>query len=164
MIREAMHVWGYSKRFWPTQQVIRSHSLMTIGKGYILSCMLFIFNMTSTSHLLRVLGVPYVLSHSVLSNSLHPYGLQPSRLLCPWNFPGKDTGVGFHSLLQGIFQTQGSNLGLLHCRQIPYHLSSPGKPIRGRDQDEFLWCLTVLPLLIFKSDLTKKAKSAQLHF
>ena len=35
------------------------------------------------------------------------------RLLCPWDFPGKDTGVGCHFLLQGIFPTQGSNLCLL---------------------------------------------------
>ena len=40
----------------------------------------------------------------------------PARLLCPWNFPGKDIGVGCHFLLQGIFPTQGSNPGLLHCR------------------------------------------------
>ena len=37
--------------------------------------------------------------------------------------PGKNTGVGCHSLIQGIFQTQGSNPGLPHCRQILYHLS-----------------------------------------
>ena len=37
---------------------------------------------------------------------------------CSWNFPGKNTGVGSHPLLQGIFPTQGSNLGLLHCMQI----------------------------------------------
>ena len=47
-------------------------------------------------------------------------GLQPARLLCPWNFPGKNTGVVSHSLLQGIFPTHGSNPGLLHCRQILY--------------------------------------------
>ena len=41
------------------------------------------------------------------------YGLQPIRLLCPWDFPGKNTGVGYHFLLQGIFPTQGSNPGLL---------------------------------------------------
>ena len=40
------------------------------------------------------------------------YGLYPARLLCPWNFPGKDTGVGCHALLQGIFSTQGLNLSL----------------------------------------------------
>ena len=45
-------------------------------------------------------------------------GLQSARLLGPWDFPGKNTGVGSHSLLQGIFPTQGSNPGLLHCRQI----------------------------------------------
>ena len=55
-------------------------------------------------------------SHSVVSDSLQPHGLWPSRLLCPWDSPGKDTGVGCHSLLQWIFPTQGSNLGLLHCR------------------------------------------------
>ena len=41
--------------------------------------------------------------------------------LCPWNSPGKSTGVGCHFLLQGIFPTQGLNLGLLHYRQILYH-------------------------------------------
>ena len=45
------------------------------------------------------------------------------RLLCPWNSPGKNTGVGSHSLLQGIFPTQRQNPGLLHQRQILYHLS-----------------------------------------
>ena len=48
-------------------------------------------------------------SCSVMSDSLWPRGL-----LCQWNSPGKNTGVGNHSLLQGIFLTQGSNLGLLH--------------------------------------------------
>ena len=46
-------------------------------------------------------------SRSVMSNSLLPNGLQPSRLLCPWDFPGRNTGVGYHSLLQGIFHTPG---------------------------------------------------------
>ena len=55
--------------------------------------------------------------------TLRPHGLQPIRLLCPWNSPGRNTGVGCHSLLQGIFPTQGQNLGLLHYRQILYCLS-----------------------------------------
>ena len=46
------------------------------------------------------------------SDSLQPHGLQPSRLLCPWDFPEKNTGVGTHFLLQGIFPTQGSNSNL----------------------------------------------------
>ena len=69
----------------------------------------------------RVLSV----SHSALHNSLGPHGL-----LCPWNSPGKNTGVGSHSLLQGIFPIQGSNPGLLHCRQILYHLSHQRKVLK----------------------------------
>ena len=68
------------------------------------------------------------LSHSVVSASLRPHGLYPARFLCPWNFPGKNTGVGSHSLLQEIFLTQGLNSGLLYCRQNLYHLSRQGNP------------------------------------
>ena len=53
-----------------------------------------------------------------VSDSLQPGGLQPARLLCPWHSPGKNTGVGCHSLLQRIFPTQRSNPDLLHFRQI----------------------------------------------
>ena len=48
-----------------------------------------------------------------MSDSLQPHGLQPTRLLCPWDFPGKNTGVGCHFPLGEIFLTQGSNLCLL---------------------------------------------------
>ena len=44
-------------------------------------------------------------------------------LLCPWNSPGENTGLGCHALVQGIFLIQGLNPGLLHCRWILYHLS-----------------------------------------
>ena len=76
-------------------------------------------------------GMLCVLSHSVMFNSLWPCGLQPVRLLCPWNSPGKNTGVGCHFLLQGIFLTQGSNpdlLCLLHGEVdslTVWHLGSP---------------------------------------
>ena len=49
-------------------------------------------------------------------------------LLHPWDFLGKSTGVGCHFLLQGIFLTQGLNLGLPHCRQMLYPLSHQGSP------------------------------------
>ena len=65
-------------------------------------------------------------SHSVMFDSLQPHG--PTRLLCPWNSPGKNVGVGSHFLLQGIFLTQGSNLGLQHCRQNLYRQSQQGSP------------------------------------
>ena len=67
-----------------------------------------------------------VLMCSVMSDSLWPHGLQPSRLLCTWNSPGKSTGVDCHTLLQGIFPTQGSNSGFGHCRRILYHLNHQG--------------------------------------
>ena len=57
-----------------------------------------------------------------------PYGLWPARLLHLWNSPGKNTGVGRYSLLQGISPAQGSNPGLQYCRQILYCLSHQESP------------------------------------
>ena len=54
--------------------------------------------------------------------------LQPQRLYRPGNSPGQNTRVGSFSFLQGIFPTQGSNPGLLHCRWILYQLSHKGSP------------------------------------
>ena len=65
-------------------------------------------------------------TQSVMSDSLWPHGLQSARLLCPLDSAGKNAGVGCHFLLQGISRTQESNLGLLPCRWILYHLSSQG--------------------------------------
>jgi len=62
-------------------------------------------------------------SRSVVSDSLRPHGLYS-----PWNCPVQNTGMGSLSLLQGIFLTQGSNPGLLHCRWILYQLSHKGSP------------------------------------
>ena len=64
-----------------------------------------------------------------LSSSSSSSRLWPTRLLCPWNSPGKNTGMGSHALLQGIFLMEGSNPGLLYCRQILYCLSHQGSPI-----------------------------------
>ena len=55
--------------------------------------------------------------------------MEPTRLLCPWDFPGKSTGVGCHFLLQEIFPSQGLNPGPLHCKQTLYHLSHQGSPL-----------------------------------
>ena len=67
-------------------------------------------------------------SRSVMSYSLQSHGLQPARLLCPWDSSGKNTRVSCHSLLQGIFPVQGMNLCLPHCWQILYHMSQQGSP------------------------------------
>ena len=70
-----------------------------------------------------------VLSHSVVSNSLSPHGLQHARLLCPQDSPGKNTAVGCHFLLHGIFPIQGSNphvMYLLHWQADSLQLSHLG--------------------------------------
>ena len=69
---------------------------------------------------------------SVVSDSVRPHGLQPTRLLCPWSSPGKNTGLGCHYLLQGIFPTQGSKLSLLPSTELAgafFTTSTTGKPI-----------------------------------
>ena len=88
-----------------------------------------------------------VLSHPVMS-TLPSYGLEPARLLCPWGSPGKNTGVGSHSLLQAISLTQGLNLDLLHCRQILYGLSHEGRlRARRKPQDHLLF----YPIVVVQS-------------
>ena len=75
---------------------------------------------------LQSMGSQVKWSCSVVSDSLLPDGLEPTKLLSPWGFPGKNTGVGCHFLLQGIFPTQGLNPGLPHCRQVLYRLRHRG--------------------------------------
>ena len=65
-------------------------------------------------------------SRSAVSDSLRPRELWPTRLLHPWDFPGKITEVGCHFLLQEIFLTQGLNPGFPHCSQTLYRLSYQG--------------------------------------
>ena len=85
---------------------------------------------------------------------------------CPWNFPGKNTGVGCHFLLQGIFLTQGLNPGLLHCRRsLALHADSltkpPGKP-SGRIYSLLFLCLIYSCFIRtwFRQHLLQKVHSA----
>ena len=92
-------------------------------------------------------------SHSAVSDSLWPHGLYSARLLCPWDFPGKNTGVCLvcHFLLHGIFLTKGSNfrlLCLLHFRKILLPLSHQGSPM--------LVCRTYQSHICFHSQIQKK--------
>ena len=87
----------------------------------------FLFSVTPSStendknYSLWLLSYKWSESFSVVSDSLWPH-----RLYSPWSFPSQNTGVGSHSLLQGIFSIQGSNSGLPHCRWILYQLSHQG--------------------------------------
>ena len=71
-------------------------------------------------------------SHSVVSDFVQPHGLQSARLLCPWGSPRKNTGVGCHFLLKGIFPTLGLNAGssVLQADSLPSE--PPGKPWKGQ--------------------------------
>ena len=84
--------------------VFFNHSV-TVGT-YVVPCCCLVTSVVPDSGLKSLVG--------------SPYGLQPARLLCPWDSLGKSAGVGCCSLLQGIFHTQGLNPDL-HCRQILYH-------------------------------------------
>ena len=72
--------------------------------------------------------VPCVVSRQVVSDSATPWnaGSSVHGIFHPWDSPGKNTRVGCHFLLQGIFLTQGSNPGLPHRRQMLYHPSYQG--------------------------------------
>ena len=95
-------------------------------------------------------GSYFVLSCSVISDSLQPYGLQTNRLFCPWNFLSKNTGMGYQSLLQGIFPAQGLNwsfLHLLHWQADSLPLVPPGKP-QALISYFTQWCIYVNPSLL----------------
>ena len=71
---------------------------------------------------------PCMLSHSVVSDSLQPHRLPLTSSSVDGDSPGRNTRVGCHALLQGIFPAQRWNRGLLHCRWILYQLSHQGSP------------------------------------
>ena len=105
-------------------------------------------------------------SHSVVSNSLQPHGLWPTRLLCPWDSLGKNIGVDCHSLLQRLFLTQGLNSGLLHCRQILYLLNysqrlfiSVSKKGNAKEFSNYL----IIALISHASKVTLKILKARLQ-
>ena len=100
---------GHSPLFWSRKTQTDFHDILKL-----------------CAHLTLALALNcWTVSCSVVPESLCPHRLDP-RLLCPWDSPGKNTGVGCHLVLQGIFLTQRSNLRflcLLHCRQVLYCLS-----------------------------------------
>ena len=100
-----------------------SYSLITFGQ---FQWRMGMGDASSPWGLFPIIPSHMVWSRSVVSNSLGPHGLQPPRLLHPWDFPGKNTVVGCHFLLQEIFPTQRLNPGLPHCRQTLYCLSHQG--------------------------------------
>ena len=110
-------------------------------------------------HLLHYRLILYPLSHlgMLFSDQLCPILCDP--MVCPWNSLGKNTGVGCHSLLQGIFLTQESNPGLLHCRQILYQLCYERSLLCERFANQFapkhLSKLLSFPHYVFLAPMSK---------
>ena len=88
------------------------------------------WNEAAAAATVRMVGYFLLLhcSESWKYHSVMPDSLRPHRLYSPWNSPGQNIRVGCLSLLHEIFQTQGSNPGLPHCRQFLYLLSHQGSP------------------------------------
>ena len=129
---------GWKECSAPSWKQVSTEGLMTF-KFYTMNTIPFIFFSTLYMHA--------QLLQSCLT-FFWPRGLWPARLLCLWDSPGKNTGLGFHPLLQGIFHTRGSNLGLLHCRQILYCLSHQGSPHKSMVFNIFRVVLQSLPLIL----------------
>ena len=110
-VREAENAVGRTSLFFPDHQIVSI-------KGYF---MLNFARVKISRH--GESESTWSESHSVVSDSLPPYGLYS-----PWNSSGQNTGVDSLSPFQGIFPTQGSNPGLSHCRLILYQLSHKGSP------------------------------------
>ena len=103
-------IWSTSRpAFWYQigQEVAWYHSQLALLGGRALTP-------PARSDLSNTPGCACMLDPAVMADSLWPHGLYPTRLLCPWDSPGKNTGVGCHALLQGILLTQASNLHFLY--------------------------------------------------
>ena len=129
--------WGH-KESGTTEQLALNQLNCTLRNGY--DGKFHVFFTTIKSVLNKMKNV----SRSVVSDFFRLH-LQPTRLLCPRDSLGKNTGVGCHFLLQGILPTQGSNSSLLLGRRIPYHPSHQGSPLNKINPFNFPegvgWCI-----------------------
>ena len=94
-----------------------------------------------------------MLNHSVVLDSLPPLGLQPARLLCPWDSPGKSTGVGYHFLLQ-CMKVESESEVAQSCLTLsnPMDCSLPGSSVHGILQARVLeWVAIAFSLQVVSS-------------
>ena len=87
-----------------------------------------------------------------MADFLRPHGLQSNRLLCSRDFPGKNTGVGCHILLQEIFPTQGLNLSLLLWQADSFHWTFTFFPHENDKYTQSSWYKTLLWFQHFKNN------------
>ena len=80
-----------------------------------------------------------------MSNSLQPHGLQPARILCPWDSPGKNTGMGCHFLLWGIFPTQESDhISCFSCIAGEFFTAEPPGKLPVGTYERFILIFTAV--------------------
>ena len=130
MIKDTLVSLSYDNRKTEVQEVLADHPPL-----YAL------YDPGKVDH--SLLGDPCTLHSCLLSHVqlfMTPWTVAHTRLLCPWNSPGKNTGVGSHFLFQGIFLTQGSSLGVLHWK-ILYCLSHQGSRTPSHSVHLLLLCV-----------------------
>ena len=115
----------------PGQRSLAGYSPWVANSQTRLSNWHFHFHFLYLKGALHLKEARWWFGHCVLSDFCHPMDCTPPGS-CQWDFPGKNTRVGFHFLLQGIFLTQGSNLVLLYWRQILNWLSQQRSPERSQ--------------------------------
>ena len=100
-----------------------------------------------------------MLIHSVVSDPLWPHGPKPTRLLCPWNFPGKNTGVGCHFLLHWSSQHRDQSVSPVSLVLAGrFFTTEPlGKPLWSTEKSK-LNALTILNWLIRKKETWKNVR------
>ena len=134
-----VHIWvRYTVYWWGREEDEWHCQCQWVWKNFVI-----FFYLLASEVLPYIYGVPLglwwkvesacnysqVYAQSLSCPTLWPHGLEPARLLCPWHFPGKNTRVGCHFLLQGIFLTQGLNPCLLHCQADSSPLLHLGNPV-----------------------------------
>ena len=128
--------WNYMRLFWKTVSQYGAKPFHpSLSRWNHLLCFCITSKKSTTcSTLSLLLSWCMVLGHLVVFSSATTWAVTRHGI-----FPGKNTGVDCHALLQGIFPTQGSNPGLPHCRQVLYHLRHKGSPCTDVDKVK-KWC------------------------
>ena len=110
------------------QKTKKNRTSMCMGAQSLSLVWLFADPMSPPSSSVHRIFQARMLENEHESCLVMPDFLQIHGLYSLWNYPSQNTGVGWLSLLQGIFQTQELNPGLPHCRQILYQMSHKGSP------------------------------------